>query len=70
MTRSTSGDNQALTLGREVRGAQEDIDFLEVLAPGGTRGHAPVLLLDDLGQRRELLAGFMEGEEQADVEPE
>ena len=43
---------------------------VEPSAPGGPGGHAPVLVGDDLRERRQVVAGLLVGEEQPQVEPE
>src|ERR671932_2712934 len=54
----------------EVGRAQEHVDVVEVAAPGRTRNHAPVLMMDELRQRREVVTGLLKGEKQPHVEPE
>jgi hypothetical protein len=56
--------------GGEVGGADEHVHVVEVGAPGGPGGHAPVLVLDHLRERRQVVARVLVGEEQPQVEPE
>src|SRR5215207_11063423 len=55
---------------REVYWAQEHIDLIEVVAPGGTCRHATVFVVDDFRECREVLIGLLKGEEQAHLETE
>src|SRR5829696_3943240 len=55
---------------REVRRAQKDINVAKIVGPGGPYRHASVLVVNELRQRGEVLAGFLEREEQPDMEPE
>src|SRR5687767_9075636 len=57
--------------GREVYRAQENVgDVVEVAVPGGACRHAAVLVVDELRELREVLAGLLEGEERPHVESE
>src|SRR5215213_8465229 len=56
---------------REVYRAQEHVgDVVEVAVPVGSRRHAAVLVVDELRELREVLAGLLEGEERLHVQPE
>src|SRR5215207_3102800 len=55
---------------REVYRTQEDIDLIEVAAPGGTCRHAAVFVVDELRECREVLIGLPKGEEQPHVKTE